>query len=66
MNMSIAWTIWFLVSLAVFAALESYALSTGRETLSEFVRYLSVEWGPFPWICGIVIGGLAAHFWWKV
>lgn len=64
MNMNIVWTAWVTVSLAVFAGFETYALRTGGETLSQFVRNVSASWPLLPVVFGIVVGGLAVHFWW--
>jgi hypothetical protein len=62
--MTIVWTLWLLVLIASFAAFEGYALKTGRTTLSRYVWTISEQWPPFGWVCGVIVGGLAAHFWW--
>jgi hypothetical protein len=64
MNMNVVWPTWFLASMAAFAVLEAYALQTGRETLTSFVRTLSADLGVFQFLSGLVVGGLAVHFWW--
>lgn len=62
--MPIVWTAWLLVIAGSFAAFEGWALRTKRQTLSRFVWTVSKAWPPFPWVCGVIVGGLAAHFWW--
>lgn len=58
------WLWWFGLFVASFAAIESYALRTGRLTLSRGVWLISKAWPPFGWVCGVIVGSLAAHFWW--
>ena len=62
--MSWAWTGWLLFLIASFAVFEGYAIRTHRTTLSAFVWALSKGWPPLPFVCGLVAGGLAVHFWW--
>ena len=50
--------------LGLFAVFEGYALKTGRMTLSRWVWNMSRAWPPFPWVVGVVVGFLAAHFFW--
>lgn len=55
----------FLAAIAiVFAIAEGYALKTGRMTLSRWVWNMSKAWPPFPWAVGLLVGFLAAHFFW--
>ena len=63
-NMNYVWTAWFVVWMMLFAGFESFAIMTGRETLSVYVRNVSAAWGPLPFLMGLVVGGLAVHFWW--
>jgi hypothetical protein len=59
------WTIWLFVLLPVsFGVAEAYALHTSRPTLSEYVWRLSKAWPLFPFVAGVLTGGLAVHFWW--
>ena len=57
------WSIWLLLIVVSFAALEGLAWQHG-ETLSRFIWNLSEEWPLFIWIAGVISGGLAVHFWW--
>jgi len=61
------WTLWLIGLLAIFALGEGYALRQGKLTLSRFVWQASQGpegWPPLLVIYGIVLGGLAVHFWW--
>jgi hypothetical protein len=64
--MNAFWTIWLfgLVPLS-FAAAEAYAIMHGRATLSQYVWKLSKVFPLFPWLAGVLTGGLAVHFWWS-
>lgn len=62
--MSWVWLAWILVTAIAFACFEGYALATDRTTLSRFTWNASQAWPPLPFICGLVVGGLAVHFWW--
>jgi hypothetical protein len=63
--MKAIWIVWFLLFVATFAVLEGYAIHTGRPTLSETVWDMSDAWPPLSWVAGVVVGGLAVHFWWR-
>ena len=54
---------WAVVALELLVY-EAWALMTGHESLSRAMWLLS-KWTPFVWILGVVIGGLASHFWWR-
>jgi hypothetical protein len=58
------WTAWFALSVAAFAGLETWALMTGRKTLSRCVWDLSRKWPPVIFLAGFVVGALATHFFW--
>jgi len=59
------WGIWLFGGVAgTFAVAEGYALKTGRMTLSRFVWNLSKAFPLFPWLVGLLTGGLAVHFFW--
>jgi len=64
MNMNLTWPLWIVLIAVSFAALEGYALATKRSTLSRFVWNISKAWPPFGWVCGVLVGFLACHFWW--
>jgi hypothetical protein len=60
------WTFWLFFGVAgSFALAESYALKTGRTTLSRWVWTVSKAFPAFPWIAGVLTGFLADHFWWS-
>lgn len=58
------WTAWLAALAGSFAVLEGVALARKGETLSQFVWWLSLKWGPLPYVLGALAGGLAVHFWW--
>lgn len=58
------WAIWLFVIAASFALFEGLALHRGTPTLSRWVWTVSKAWPPFPWLVGVLVGFLAAHFWW--
>lgn len=62
--MSWVWLGWLIFLIASFAVFEGFALKTGRTTLSRFVWNISAAWPPFGWVCGVIVGFLACHFWW--
>ena len=62
--MTLFWSLFFVTGLVTWAAAETYAVRTGRQTLSAFVWTISVEFPLLPFIAGLFLGGLAAHFWW--
>lgn len=56
------WGGWALAFVVSFACLEGYALySPTGMTLSRVVYNASLAW---PFLMGLVAGGLAVHFWW--
>lgn len=62
--MRIIWTTWIICIILSFSYIEKYALNTHKETLSMYVWMLTQSWPPIEFILGIIIGGLAVHFWW--
>ena len=58
------WVAWLLVVAASFAVFEGLAIAHKRPTLSRTVWEVSKAWPPLPWVAGVVVGFLAAHFWW--
>lgn len=62
--MSWVWAGWLLFLVVSFAVFEGWALMMDRATLSRFVWTLSKAWPPLPFVCGLIAGGLAVHFWW--
>lgn len=63
--MSLVWVGWFLFVLVSFAAIEAYAIRHNGATLSYSVWRLSKAWPPFPFVLGMVVGGLGIHFFWN-
>ena len=63
--MNIYWTIWLFVALpATFAAAEGYRVVEGQDDALALRVDLSKAFPLFPWIAGVLTGGLAVHFWW--
>jgi hypothetical protein len=62
--MAWVWTIWLLSIAVSFAALETYAISHDHLTLSRYVWTISAKFPLFGFLCGLLVGGLAVHFWW--
>jgi hypothetical protein len=58
------WSLWLLAMIASFAAFEGFALATDRTTLSRFVVNATRAWPPIPFVFGLIVGGLATHFFW--
>ena len=58
------WVVWAALVLVAFAWLETRAIRRNRPTLSLTVWWISQRWPPFPFVVGLVVGGLAVHFWW--
>lgn len=63
-NMVWVWTGWLLLLVLSFAILEGIALAKHGLTLSMYTWHLSEQWPPLIWVCGVLVGGLAVHFWW--
>lgn len=59
----VLWAAWAGGSLAVFGAIEGWALATGRPTLSRQVYDASKRWLIVPFLSGCAVGALANHFW---
>lgn len=64
MNWFLIWTAWLLALIGSFAVLEGWALATKGLSLSRFTAIVSLHWPLMPWVCGVLVGGLAVHFWW--
>ncbi len=60
--MTAAWALWFVGSLLAFALVESYAIATGRPTLSRTVWRTEARFPILSFLTGLAIGGLAVHF----
>lgn len=59
------WTLWVAAILVSFAIFETLAIKRpGGKTLSRFVWEVSKAWPPLPFVLGLLVGGLAVHFWW--
>ena len=62
--MSAVWAFWLVIIVCTFASFEAYALANNKLTLSRFIWTISKNFPLFPWIAGVLTGGLAVHFWW--
>jgi hypothetical protein len=62
--MELFWSFWVVLIAVSFGVFEWWALHTGRATLSRTVWEFSKAWPPLPWVAGVLVGFLAAHFWW--
>lgn len=60
----ILWAVWLLTIVCSFALFEGLALYRGTPTLSRWVWTVSKRFPLFPWVVGVLTGGLAVHFWW--
>ncbi len=47
-----------------FAIFEGIAVYKDGLTLSMFTWHLSEKWPLIIWLCGVLVGALAVHFWW--
>jgi hypothetical protein len=62
--MSWVWAGWLALIAVTFSVMEGYAIAAGKSTLSRFIWNLSKSFPLFPWVVGVLVGVLAAHFWW--
>ena len=60
--MSDMWALWVIGCFVVFTAMESFALITGRATLSKTVWQTEARFPILSFFSGMVVGGLAIHF----
>lgn len=60
----VGWTALNLAWVIGFAVLEGWAIKKGGLTLSMYTWILSQAWGPMPFVLGLIVGGLAVHFYW--
>lgn len=58
------WAGWVALIAASFGAMEGWALTHGRATLSRSVWTWSKNFPLLPFLAGLLAGGLAVHFWW--
>jgi hypothetical protein len=58
------WVFWLVLIAISFGCIEGAAIISNRTTLSRTVWVISKNWPPFPWAVGVVVGFLAAHFFW--
>jgi phage shock protein PspC (stress-responsive transcriptional regulator) len=58
------WVAYLAVVFAAFGVLEGIAMRYGHDTLSAWVWRVTAAWPPFGWLVGVVVGFLAAHFFW--
>jgi hypothetical protein len=55
----------WLIAALFLLVYEAWALATGGETLSHAMYAMTQAWGLLPFLLGVVVGGLAVHFWWR-
>jgi hypothetical protein len=67
MNLWTWWTVWWVTILVSFACLETYALkhTENGPTLSRFMWTLGSKFPLTIYFAGMLMGGLAVHFWWN-
>lgn len=58
------WAAWLLLIVVSFSVMEGYSLYDNTATLSRFVWTVTYYFPLLPWIVGVLVGGLAVHFWW--
>ena len=56
------WAIFIAVIFAAFLALELYDRANGKPTLSRTIWNLQARFPLYSFIAGMVIGGMAVHF----
>ena len=59
------WAAWLVVIGVSFSLAEGFAVATHRFTLSRTIWTWSRHFPLLPFIVGLVVGGLAVHFWWE-
>jgi hypothetical protein len=62
--MSLFWTLFVVAIFVVWAGTEAFAMNTGRQTFSAYVRAITVKFPLLPFLVGALVGGLGVHFWW--
>lgn len=58
------WAAWLAFLVVSFGVLEGWNLYRGTPTLSRSVWTWSKNFPLLPFLCGLLAGGLAVHFWW--
>ena len=58
------WLAWLMTFAVSFAIIEGIAIARGKTTLSRFTVVTTTAFPPLIFILGIIVGGLAVHFWW--
>lgn len=61
----IKWLVIILVGIVLILTVELWAYWSNRTTLSLFVWRVSHDFPLLPFITGLIVGALAAHFWWS-
>ena len=62
--MGYVWTVWLASLAGSFWALESYAIRHDYPTLSQFIADINKAWPLTSTLFGVLMGGLAVHFFW--
>ena len=58
------WGLWLLAIAASFAVAEGFALAHGGTTFSAFMFNTQKAWPLCEFLWGMLMGGLAVHFYW--
>ena len=55
----------WLVAVLFLGVYEAWAILTHHETLSHAMYAMTQAFGVLPFLAGVIVGGLAVHFWWR-
>lgn len=63
-NMMWYWALWLLGIIITFAVPEGIAIWKHGTTFSQFMATMQYEWPLWMYVWGVLMGGLAVHFFW--
>lgn len=63
-NMMWYWALWLLGIVITFAVPEGIAIWKHGTTFSQFMATMQYEWPLWMYVWGVLMGGLAVHFFW--
>jgi hypothetical protein len=58
-----SWPLWLVLMIATFGLHEAWALATGRQALTDWVRTVTLRFPIMIFLLGALVGWLAGHFW---